>query len=96
MITCREFEDFLADYFEGTLPRGQRFVFDWHLRMCPECRVYLEAFKRTMTLTEAAYNEADAAELETIPEKLVQAILKARSDEEGQDRDIERTPPDTP
>lgn len=95
MITCREFEDFLIDYFEGALPRGQRLVFDWHLRLCPECRVYLEAFKRTMALTKASVDEADAAVLETIPEDLVQAILAAREAEADANRDEDQCPPDS-
>ncbi len=78
MITCREFEAFLEAYFEGELPRGQRLIFDLHLRMCPECRVYLKAFERTRTLTEVTFDETDGEVLETIPEELVHAILRAR------------------
>ncbi len=79
MMTFREFEEFLVDYFEDALPRRQRLVFDWHLRICPDCRDYLEAFKRTMTLMQTAFDEADAEVLSTVPEALSIAILEARN-----------------
>ena len=44
MLTCRQVEDFLLDYVEGTLPRGQRLIFDLHLALCREGR--LPAWRR--------------------------------------------------
>ncbi len=96
MITCHEFEDFLIDYFEEALPKSQRVIFDWHLRLCRECRAYLEVFKRTMALTTATLEEVDAAALETVPEDLVQAILSARDSEPNPPHMTENDTTDTP
>ncbi len=78
MLTCRELEGFMVDYLEDTLPKGQRRKFDRHLRLCRDCRRYLEAYKRTITLSQAACQDPDAPIPEDVPEELVQAILAAR------------------
>ncbi len=80
MLTCREFDGFMVDYLDGALPAGQRRKFDLHLRLCPDCRRYLEDYKRTVALTRAAFKEPDAPIPEDVPEALVRAILAARDD----------------
>ena len=74
MVSCQELEGFMVDYLEGTLPKGQRRTFDWHLRLCRDCRRYLEAYKRAITLSQTAFRELN----EPIPEELVKAILASR------------------
>ncbi|WP_420346665.1 anti-sigma factor family protein [Pelagibius sp.] len=78
MITCREFEEFLLDYLEGNLPRGQRRIFDLHLAICRECRDYLAAYKETMTLGKRAFDDPAAALPKDVPEDLITAVLEAR------------------
>lgn len=78
MLTCRQVEDFLLDYVEGTLPRGQRLIFDLHLALCRECRDYLAAYRKAIELGKAAFPHGDAPVPEEVPEDLVQAILAAR------------------
>lgn len=77
-ITCAEFEEFIAEYFEGELPEGKRKTFDVHLRVCEECRAYLKAYRNTIALGQAAFRQADAAVPGDMPEDLVNAILAAR------------------
>ena len=78
MVTCQELEGFMVDYLEGTLPKGQRRKFDRHLRLCPDCRRYLEGYKRTISLSQTACREPDAPVPADVPEELVKAILAAR------------------
>jgi len=78
MLTCREAEDFIYDFVEGNLTRRQRAVFGMHLRMCPECRAYLAAYRKSVELGQAAFNDPDAQVPESMPETLVAAILEAR------------------
>ena len=78
MLTCREFDGFMVDYLDGALPAGQRRKFDLHLRLCPDCRRYLEAYKQTIVLTEAVFCESNTPVPEDVPEDLVKAILAAR------------------
>ena len=80
MISCEEFEEFIIDYLEGTLPKRQRIVLDWHLRMCPECRAYLAAYRRTMEVTSAGLDDQEGPLSEAMPEELVQAIIAARTE----------------
>ncbi|MFQ5757534.1 MAG: anti-sigma factor family protein [Acidiferrobacterales bacterium] len=77
MITCRSLEGFVIDYFEGTLPERQRLRFSLHLRLCRDCRHYLNAYQRATALSHVAFCELD----EPVPEELVKAILAARQED---------------
>ncbi len=77
MLTCREVDVFMVDYLEDILPKDQRRIFDWHLRLCPDCRRYLEDYKQTIVLTKAAFCESKTPVPEHVPEDLVKAILAA-------------------
>jgi RNA polymerase sigma-70 factor (ECF subfamily) len=79
-MTCREFEDFLADFLEGTLNERQRFVFEIHLRTCGDCRAYLARYRRTIALGRKACAQKEEAPLPPdMPARLVQAVEQALS-----------------
>jgi anti-sigma factor RsiW len=78
-MNCREFTEFLHEYLFGNLPAAERAEFEKHLAECPWCVAYLESYRQTIRLEQAAYSAperepppADA------PEELIQAILSAR------------------
>ena len=79
MITCAEAEDFIVDYIEGDLPKTKQVVFERHLSFCRECRDYLAAYRASMALGKAVFEDPDADASGIMPEDLVQAILDARS-----------------
>lgn len=81
MITCRELESFIVDYLDDALPRRSRAVFELHIRLCRDCRSFLEAYRRTIDLSQAAMHEPAGAPIEQVPEDLVKAILAARAEE---------------
>lgn len=74
MISCREFEDFIIQYFEGELSWNKKFIFEAHLKFCKECRDYLAAYRLSI---EAAKGALEQEELPAVPEDLVKAILAA-------------------
>ncbi len=76
MITCEQFESFIADYLEGDLPAGLRRKFDFHIRFCRECREYLAAYERTRALGRAS---ADV-DMSEVPEDLLAAVTTALQD----------------
>lgn len=78
MINCREFENFMIDYFEGSLPKQQVRVFEFHLKICRECRDYLAAYQRTIDVSKRVFANADDPLPDDVPEDLVRAILDAR------------------
>lgn len=78
MITCREFEEFVLSYLDDELPARQARIFEWHLRICRECREYLAAYRRTIELSEAVLRPAQETVPEDVPEDLVRAVLAAR------------------
>ena len=78
MITCREFEEFVLRYLDDELPTKQKKIFEWHLRICRECREYLAAYKRTIEIGKAALGSADESVPDDVPEDLIRAVLDAR------------------
>jgi hypothetical protein len=79
-MTCREFEDFLVDFLDGSLTHRQRFVFEIHLKTCSDCRAYLDRYRRTVALGQKACGEkAETPPPLEMPPRLVQAIEQALS-----------------
>ena len=78
MITCREFEEFVLAHLDGELDRRQQSLFDWHLRLCSECRDYLAAYQRARELGQSVLSLPDDALPEDVPEDLIKAVLDAR------------------
>ena len=78
MIDCAQFENFLIDYLEGDLTDRQRAVFEFHLKICRECRDYLAAYGRTIEVGKAAFADPSADLPDDVPEDLVKAVLEAR------------------
>ncbi len=79
MITCKQFEDFMLDYLDGELPDRQRFTFELHIKMCPECRDYIAAYKRTIEVAKRAFKDPNKPVPSAVPDDLVKAILDART-----------------
>lgn len=79
-MTCRHIIDFLMDYLNGELPADQRATFDRHLALCPPCVAYLKTYEDTVKL-ERCLGEHPCEE---IPDELVQAILAARREQQGE------------
>ena len=82
MLDCITFEKFIIGFFSDTLTVRQKFVFDIHLKMCRECRAYLEAYKSTVALAgEQAEIPFSDMELGDVPEDLIKAVLAAAKEE---------------
>ena len=77
-MSCREFIDFLEEYFSGTLPREVLDAFQFHMGICPDCVAYLNNYRRTIELGKGAMAGTDESLPASVPEDLVQAILAAR------------------
>ena len=78
-MNCRQFTEFLHDYLLGNLPAEERAEFEKHLAECPWCVAYLDSYRKTLQLEQAAFSSPDDAPPEDAPEELIQAILRARS-----------------
>jgi hypothetical protein len=77
-LTCLEFESFVHDYHEGSLSPRERRVFDFHMELCPMCRVYFASYLETIELGRRICATDDASSPADLPEELVSAILAAR------------------
>lgn len=78
-LSCREFVEFLDDYIDGALPPEPRAEFDKHLSDCPSCVAYMTSYEQAVALGRGAMCGSDEPVPDTVPERLVQAILAARS-----------------
>jgi hypothetical protein len=47
-VNCQEFVELVTEYFEGTLPGGDRVRFEAHVVHCPWCGRYLEQMRVTI------------------------------------------------
>ncbi|MDJ0910465.1 MAG: zf-HC2 domain-containing protein [Woeseiaceae bacterium] len=79
MITCREFEEFVLRYLNDELEPKQKKRFEWHLRICRECREYLAAYKRTVEIGKAVLGREDDSVPDDVPEDLIKAVLDSRN-----------------
>jgi anti-sigma factor RsiW len=78
-MNCREFTEFLHEYLSGNLPPDERTEFDKHLAECPWCVAYLDSYRKTIQLEQAAFPLPEVAPPPSdAPEELIQAILQAR------------------
>ncbi len=78
MITCRAFDNFILSYLDDELTEKQRRTFEFHLRVCRECRDYLTAYKRTIEISKRAFEHSDSQIPCTVPDDLIRAILAAK------------------
>ncbi len=76
-INCQEFEEFIIDFLDNKLSAVQQNIFLKHLNECPGCKRYLEDYRKSVELSQAAFDSKNASDYEAMPEELVQAILAA-------------------
>lgn len=78
MMTCHDIEGFLDDYLDKSLPWGTRVRFEFHLRMCAECRRYIARYTRAIELGHKLLAEDPGRPAqEAVPEDLVDAIVRS-------------------
>ncbi len=77
MITCEAFEDFVLAYLEDELPPRQKWAFEFHLRLCRECREYLYAYRTALAVAVASGREAPVSLPDHVPDDLVAAVVAA-------------------
>jgi anti-sigma factor RsiW len=67
------------EYTSGELAGLERAEFEAHLAECPECVAYLETYQKTIDLVKTAYADPPHRVPDQVPERLVQAVLAART-----------------
>ena len=77
-LTCEEFERFVIDYHEGHLTDRQRALFDFHMEICPMCRVHFRSYVKAVQMGQRLYEDEVAQEPAELPDDLVAAIVEAR------------------
>jgi predicted anti-sigma-YlaC factor YlaD len=85
-MTCKEVNQFLADYLDYTLPWSQRVSFNIHLLICRHCRQYLASYAATVRMTKLLGDPTEPNQ-QQVPDELVRAILAARRPRTGAQTD---------
>lgn len=75
-ITCRQFEEFVNDYIDGSLPLIKRVKVGLHLMMCRDCKSYISAYRKSIELGKAFFDNPDSEVPEDMPEELISIILE--------------------
>jgi len=78
MVSCKEANQFLDDYLADELPRKQRLIFEWHIRMCTGCQDYLERYRQSVELCRNNFYDPDGAVEEEVPEQVLKGIIAAK------------------
>ena len=78
LITCRGVESFVLAYLEGDLPPAQHKLFEWHIRLCRECRDYLTAYRTSIELAKRAVENDIVRPDLVVPEDLIAVVIEAR------------------
>lgn len=78
MVTCREADQFIDDYLSDELPRKQRLVFEWHVRLCTGCKNYLDRYRRSIGMCRENFYDTDEDNEEEIPEQIIKGIIAAK------------------
>jgi len=78
-MTCREITDILNEFVGGELAADAAAVLEAHLELCPNCRLFLVQYTRTIEIARAADAEIDAV---VVPQELIDAVLAAIRTEE--------------
>ena len=47
-VECRRIADLLGDYIDGSLPRRQQELIDWHIEGCPPCVAFVNTYRGTI------------------------------------------------
>jgi anti-sigma factor RsiW len=77
-ITCREFIEFIGQYFSNDLSTEERGKFEFHLTHCPPCVRYLYSYQATIKIGKLALAPTEQSVPAEVPEELIQAILSSR------------------
>ncbi|MBM3976823.1 MAG: hypothetical protein FJ299_07520 [Planctomycetes bacterium] len=82
--TCREITAFLDEYCENRLAQSAQRAFEAHIAQCPDCLRFLASYRTTRELGRQALSGAtraspDPESTPTPPERLIQAILRAKT-----------------
>lgn len=48
VVGCRDCVELLADYVDGSLPRAQAELLEWHLEGCAPCVAFVNTYRGTV------------------------------------------------
>ena len=78
MLTCKQFDEFMADYLGDGLPIWQKYMCWLHVKMCRECAYFMQQYRKTIVLGKNAFESPDDAVPDSVPEELVKAAIAHR------------------
>jgi anti-sigma factor RsiW len=52
-VECRKIAELLGDYIDGSLPRREQELIDWHIEGCPPCVAFVNTYRGTIGAAQA-------------------------------------------
>ena len=63
LMGCKEISDFLMDFLDRKLPRGEALIFRLHLLLCTNCRRYMARYKTSVDIAKNIMDDPPPVEL---------------------------------
>lgn len=60
---CKEIGDFLMEFLDRKLPRGEALLFRMHLLMCSRCRHYMSRYTNSVEIAKNIMDDPPPTEL---------------------------------
>lgn len=76
-ISCAQFEQFMLDYHDGSLPEAQRELFERHMKLCGQCRASLRGYVRSIELGQKLFETEQGPLPDEVPDHIVTAVVAA-------------------
>jgi len=74
---CRQIAELLGDYLEGSLPRHQAELLEWHIEGCRPCVAFVNTYKGTI-------NAAKKLQEVEIPSELKSRLIAFLKEQQAQ------------
>lgn len=70
-LSCRNVNEFLVEYLEGTLDPRLEKRFEAHVKRCPQCQAYVDQYRQTVALVRETSKTAEV----DFPDRLVEHTI---------------------
>ena len=75
---CQEISDFLMEYQDGKLPKGEALLFRLHLLMCSACRRYMSRYTSSVDIAKNIMDDPPPPELVNLTTEFLNKRTKGK------------------
>ena len=75
---CKEISDFLMEFLDRKLPRGEALLFRLHLLMCSQCRRYMSRYTNSAEIAKNIMDDPPPLELVNLTTEFLNKRTKGK------------------